>query len=124
MKPDIVCKRAIHGTLNIQARSRVFLVSETNITPEFDSVQTRPENMELRVNKLLQFYQGLNPQERALPLENIKRSLPASTATDKLRVVEASPAVFAAWLNSVVSNPSRCYPSSVYEMERSGSSAT
>lgn len=81
------------------------------MTPESDYVQTRPQDVESLVNKMLQFYQGLRPQERALLLECIKRGLPASTGTDPLRVVEAGPAVFAAWLNSVVSNPSRWYPS-------------
>jgi hypothetical protein len=85
-------------------------MSETNITPESEYLQTRPENVESLVNKLLQFFQGLNPQERALLLECITRGLPASTGTDPFRAVQASPVVFAAWLNSVVSISSRWYP--------------
>ena len=86
-------------------------MSETNTTPESEYLHTKPEDVESLVNKLLQFYQGLNSQERALLLECIKRGLPASTGKDPLRAAEASPTVFATWLNSVVSNPSRWYPS-------------
>ncbi len=70
--------------LYAQARSGALLVSETNRTPESDYVQTRPEDVESHVNTLLQIYQGLSPQERALLLECIKRSLPASTGTKRL----------------------------------------
>ncbi len=86
-------------------------MSETNITSDSDYVQTRPEDVESLVNKLMQFSMGLDPQERALFLECVKRGLPPSSGTESLRAVEASPAVFAAWLNSMVSNPSRWYPS-------------
>ncbi len=86
-------------------------MNETNTTPESEYLHTKPEDIESLVNKLMQFYQGLNSEERALLLQCIKRGLPGSTGTDPLRTVEASPAVFAAWLNSAVSNPSRWYPS-------------
>jgi hypothetical protein len=111
MKPNQANKRAIHCKLNFHTLSREFLMSETNTTPESEYLHTQPEDVESLVNKLMRFYQEFNSQERALLLECIKRGLPASTGKDPLRTVEASPAVFATWLNSVVSNPSRWYPS-------------
>ena len=89
---------------------RIFM-SDANITPDSEYLQAKPEDVESLVNKLMQFFQGLNSEERALLLQCIKRGLPSSTGTGPHRAVEASPAVFAAWLNSVVSNPSRWYPS-------------
>jgi hypothetical protein len=86
-------------------------MSQTSGTPASDYLHATPEQVASLANKLLEFSQGLDPVERALFLECIKRGLPTSVGKQPDRPVDASLAVFAAWLNSVVSDPSRWYPS-------------
>lgn len=86
-------------------------MSQTDGTPASEYLHATPENVASLAHKLLEFSQGLEPVEHALFMECVKRGLPTSGGKEPSRPVEASPVVFAAWLNSVVSNPSRWYPS-------------
>jgi hypothetical protein len=86
-------------------------MSETSKVPGTEYLQATPEHVASLANKLLQFSQELDPTERVLLMECIKRGLPPTSGKTSGRAVDASLAVFAAWLNSVVDNPSRWYPS-------------
>lgn len=82
-------------------------MADTQNTPTY--LQVTPENVASLAHKLEQFTQSLSPAERELLMERIKRSMPLSDlkATAPLA---ATPAVFAGWLNSIVSDVSRWYP--------------
>ena len=82
-------------------------MADTKDTPTY--LQVTPENVESLANKLEQFTQSLCPIERALLMERIKRSMPLSNL-DATTPLATSPAVFAAWLNAIVSDVSRWYP--------------
>ena len=83
-------------------------MADTQSTPTY--LQASPENVASLANKLEQFSNQLSPVERGLLLERIKRSMPVS-ALDASTPLAASTAVFAAWLNAIVSDVARWYPS-------------
>ena len=61
-------------------------------------------------HKLLEFSQTLSPIEQSLFLERIKRSMPAAEFQESI-TLEPSLAVFGGWLNSVMPNGVRWFPS-------------
>ncbi len=61
-------------------------------------------------HKLLEFSQSLGPIEQSLFLERIKRSMPTAEFEDST-TLEPSLAVFGGWLNSVVPDGVRWFPS-------------
>ncbi len=61
-------------------------------------------------HKLLEFSQTLSPIEQSLFLERIKRSMPSAEFQEAI-TLEPSLAVFGGWLNSVMPNGVRWFPS-------------
>lgn len=61
-------------------------------------------------HKLLEFSQTLSPIEQSLFLERIKRSMPSAEFQESI-TLEPSLAVFGGWLNSVMPNGVRWFPS-------------
>lgn len=61
-------------------------------------------------HKLLEFSQALSPIEQSLFLERIKRSMPSAEFQESI-TLEPSLAVFGGWLNSVMPNGVRWFPS-------------
>jgi len=82
-------------------------MAHTHISPEY--THATAQDVASLVNKLVEFSQVLSPVERALLLERIKRSMPLADI-DATTPIAASPAVFAAWINSIVADTSRWYP--------------
>ena len=82
-------------------------MADTQSTPAY--LQATPENIASLVHKLEQFSSQLDPVERDLLMERIKRSMPVSNL-EATTPLTASAAVFAAWLNAIVSDVSRWHP--------------
>jgi len=82
-------------------------MAEKRYSPEY--LQARVEEVQSLAIKLTQFTQTLNPVERALFMELIKRSMP-SIDLQSAEALAATPPVFAAWINSIVPGESRWFP--------------
>ena len=66
------------------------------------------EDVQSLAIKLTQFSQTLNPVELALLMELVKRCMP-SIDVQSSEALAATPAVFGAWINSIVPGESRWY---------------
>jgi hypothetical protein len=82
-------------------------MAEQRYSPEY--LQARVEDVQSLAFKLTQFSQVLSPIERALFMELIKRSMPSINLQSN-EALAAAPAVFGAWINSIVPGESRWYP--------------
>ncbi len=82
-------------------------MAEQRYSPVY--LRARVEDVQSLAIKLTQFSQTLNPVELALFMELIKRSMP-SIDVQGAEALAATPAVFAAWINSIVPGESRWYP--------------
>ena len=83
-------------------------MADTQRTPLY--LQASPDDVASLAHKLEQFSNQLSPVEQGLLMERIKRSMPLSDL-DATAPLTASTAVFAAWLNSIVSDTARWHPS-------------
>ncbi len=82
-------------------------MAEQRYSPEY--LRARVEDVQSLAIKLTQFSQTLNPVELALFMELIKRSMPSINLQSDEALV-AAPAVFGAWINSIVPGESRWFP--------------
>ncbi len=76
--------------------------------PEY--VPANNQDVQSLILKLAQFSQSLEPGEQSLLMERIKRSLP-NAEVQAQKQLDASPEVFAAWINTMLTDSSRWHPS-------------
>jgi hypothetical protein len=82
-------------------------MAEQRHSPEY--LQARVEDVQSLAFKLTESSQILSPVERALLMELIKRCMP-SIDVQSAEALVATPAVFGAWINSIVPGESRWFP--------------
>ena len=82
-------------------------MAEQRYSPEY--LRARIDDVQSLAVKLTHFSQTLHPVELALLMELIKRCVP-SISVQGAETLAATPAVFAAWVNSIVPGESRWFP--------------
>lgn len=82
-------------------------MAEQRFSPVY--LRARVKDVQSLAIKLTQFGQTLNPVELALLMELVKRCMP-SIDVQGAEALAATPAVFGAWINSIVPGESRWYP--------------
>jgi len=82
-------------------------MAEQRYSPVY--LRARVEDVQSLAIKLTQFGQTLNPVELALLMELVKRCMP-SIDVQSSEALAATPAVFGAWINSIIPGESRWYP--------------
>jgi len=73
-------------------------------------LRARVEDVGSLANKLAEFSQALSPVERSLLLELVRRCMPGIDVQSSEALTD-TPAVFGAWINSIVAGESRWFPS-------------
>jgi hypothetical protein len=83
-------------------------MAEQEYSPQY--LRARVEDVGSLANKLAEFSQALSPIERSLLMGLIRRCMPGIDVQGSEALAD-TPAVFGAWINSIVPGESRWFPS-------------